>query len=414
MTVQAIQQSAGLGESLQVDFAALLCRLQETEEALRAERESSERAREKARSEQEELLSIIAHDMRNPLAPIQNSVELLRLPTTTNSQKQRAIDIIEIQVRELHRMLTDLLDASRITRGKIDLLKQPISLTDVVTRAKERCRRLMDQRNQQLNLSIPSEPIWLYADPTRLEQAVSDLLAHAAKTGHEGTVIHLHVTIDGDAASVRIENAGIGIPAEDLPRVFDLVFQSDRAGSSSRRGLGLAVVRGLVELHGGSVEAQSDGSERGSRFIVRLPRLSDTDRRLVEPRPSANELLRLPAQRILSVTDNADFATEWSLLLRIAGHEPHTARNSEEALEAARSFQPHVIILDTAADALNAKELAQLLRVQPGAEKSLLVAIADPAGEARRFRAEEFGCAALLFKPVMVRDFLQLLGEKVP
>jgi len=362
------------------------------------------------RADHEAFLSFVAHEVRNPLVPIQNAVELLRLPKTTDRQKQRAIEIIETQVLELRRLLDNLLDAARIARGNIELVKQPIGLDNLFTRVVEICRPMIETQGHRLGVALPAEPVWLMADAARLVQVVSGLLDHAAKSCADGGAIQLSSTIEEEEVVVVVEDNGRGIRAEDLPHVFDLFFQprqSDR-NTCAESGVGLAVVRKLVELHGGEVEAQSEGLGRGAKFLVRLPRLSRSETLgAVESTDFAKSILRLPALRVFIVVDDTEFANDWCLLLRVAGHEAHTARAGHDTLATARDFQPHVVCLDIDGPRMDVREITRQLRESPGLAKALVIAITGTKNLDIHRAALASGCASVLVKPVKIRDFLR-------
>jgi CheY-like chemotaxis protein len=293
----------------------------------------------------------------------------------------------------------DLLDVSRITRGKITLHKEPADLAGVVARAVEASRPLLDARRQELTVRLPPESLRVEADVTRLAQVVGNLLNNAAKYTGEGGHIGLTVEAAPAEAVLRVRDDGVGIPAELLPRVFDLFTQGDRslARSEGGLGIGLTLVRSLVELHGGSVEARSEGADKGSEFIVRLPALRGSPAR--PESPSAPARCRSPARRVLVVDDSADTAESLALLLTVQGHEVRTAHDGPAALQAAEAFRPEVIFLDIGLPRMDGYEVARRLRGQMGLRDATLVAVTGYGQEEDRRRAEEAGFDAHLVKP---------------
>lgn len=418
MNKQRVDPLQEANERLNHEVEELRRRLEAAERSLRAERahESSSQAEalDHVNRHKEEFLSRLAHDLRNPLAPLQNAVELLRLPDATAAQKQRALDIIDGQARNLRKLLDDLLDHARVTQGKIDLRKAPVALADVVAESVEYCRPLIERRMHRLTVVAPPEPVWVNADATRLQQVVSHLLENAAKYTDEGGRIHLAVTSTEDEIELRVEDNGIGIEPELLPGVFDLFAKMDRPRNPARAGLGigLTMVRKLVELHGGRAEGLSSGCGQGSIFVIRLPRLCNADRLQAASGESIDSLLRQRSCRILIVSDDREFAEEWSLLLRVAGHDVHIAESAAAALDAARRLQPQVISLDIGSSEVDRDGLPSRMREQTGLEKVLVVAIGEDDPEDTGRRAAGAGCDALLTKPVKVQDFLRLIASR--
>ncbi|MBV9121955.1 MAG: response regulator, partial [Planctomycetes bacterium] len=373
-------------------------------------RQSEERLREEARRK-DEFLAMLAHELRNPLAPIRNSAQVLRLLGQADPNLQRASDMIERQVAHLARMVDDLLDVSRITRGKVQLQKEPVELAPVLARAVETTRPLLDARRQELTVTLPPDPVVVEGDTTRLAQVVSNLLNNAAKYSEEGG--HIRLTLERGLAQavIRVRDHGLGIPADLLPRVFDLFTQGDRslARSEGGLGIGLTLVKNLVEMHGGTVEAFSEGPGRGSEFVVLLPRLERGRGR----RPGREaEPARVPtaSRRVLVVDDNPDAAESLALLLRVEGHEVRTAHDGPAALKAATEFQPEVIFLDIGLPRVSGYEVARQLREQLGLKKVLLVAVTGYGQEEDRRRSREAGFDAHLTKPADPAALHELLA----
>jgi signal transduction histidine kinase/DNA-binding response OmpR family regulator len=347
-----------------------------------------------------EFLAMLAHELRNPLAPIRNAVHVLQLPAAGPEQQQWAKEVISRQLQQMVRLVDDLLDVSRITRGKIQLQVEPVDVAGVVERAVEISRPLIDVRRHALHVGMPPGPIRVEVDPARVAQVVANLLNNAAKYTEEGGTIWLNVERADHTVVFRVRDTGIGIPPEVLPKVFDLFTQADRALDRSQGGLGigLTLVRRLVELHGGSVEASSPGPNQGSEFVVRLPVVIDAPEGQppaggAAPRPGT------PSFRVLVVDDNVDAAESLSLLLGMMGQVVRTAHDGVAALEAAEAFQPDVVLLDIGLPRMDGHEVARQLR-RRGLTDALLVAITGYGQEADRARSREAGFDRHLVKPV--------------
>jgi two-component system CheB/CheR fusion protein len=387
------------------DAAGVLYRIagiaEDVTEQKRLEAELRQRADQliEADRRKDEFLAMLAHELRNPLAPIRNSAKVLRLLDQADPNIRRAGDMIERQVEHLARLVEDLLDVSRITRGKIRLHKEPIELAPTLARAVETSRPLIDARQHELTVTLPAEPVTIDGDATRLAQVISNLLHNAAKYTEEGGHIWLTADRSPGEAVVRVRDNGLGIPAELLPHVFDLFTQGDRslARSEGGLGIGLTLVKNLVELHDGSVEARSEGPGRGSEFVVRLPTLERrTDRCDGE---AADSRPRPTPRRVLVVDDNEDAAESLAILLRIEGHEVRTAHDGLAALDVARAFQPEVILLDIGLPRVSGYEVARRFRAEEGVTKALLIAVSGYGQAEDRRQSREAGFDAHLTKP---------------
>jgi PAS domain S-box-containing protein len=374
------------------------------------ERKRAEEALQAADRHKDEFLAMLAHELRNPLAPVRNAVALLRLGGTSAADRCWAAEVIERQVRHLSRLVDDLLDVSRIRRGKIRLQKQPVALAEVVAQAVETSRPLIEAHRHHLDVQLPPGPVLLEADPTRLAQVLSNLINNAAKYTPDGGRIRLAAAVEGGAAVVRVADTGIGIPAEMLPKVFDLFTQVDHSLDRAQGGLGLglALVQKLVELHGGSVEAHSDGPDKGSEFVVRLPLPAEAVH--VQPRPEQVSPVRSATRRVLVVDDNADAVASLALLLRLAGHEVRTAGDGPAALELAPRFRPEAVLLDIGLPGMDGYEVARRLRALPELKDVLLMALTGYGQEEDRRRAREAGFDHYLTKPVEPAALQRLLG----
>ncbi|HSE38324.1 MAG TPA: ATP-binding protein [Blastocatellia bacterium] len=356
--------------------------------------------------QKDEFLAMLSHELRNPLAPISNAVEVLRRLFPDHPDLQSSTDVIGRQVNDLARLIDDLLDASRITSGKVRLQLQTIELASVVSRAIEATRPLTEARRHQLTVSLPSDPVWLTADPVRLPQVLNNLLNNAAKYTEEGGDIALTAELEGDELVIRVRDTGVGIPPEILPHVFDLFTQADRSLDRSQGGLGigLTLARSIVGMHGGVVQAFSAGPGQGSEFLVRLPVVSEIERRKDDSRISDGTAAVKP-RRILIVDDNADSAETMALLLKLSGHEIEMAHDGERALMTARQFQPEIILLDVGLPGMHGYEVAERLRSLPENKNLVIVALTGYGQERDRQRAMEAGFDYHFVKPI---DFQRL------
>jgi two-component system CheB/CheR fusion protein len=376
---------------------------------LRAEEALRESDRRK-----DEFLAMLAHELRNPLAPLRNALQIMKMPGVDDATLRHARDMMERQLQQMVRLVDDLLDVSRMMRDKIELRKQRVELATVITRAVETARPLIDSHHHALTVSLPSEPVWLDADLIRLAQVVSNLLFNAAKYTEDGGRISVSAARDGEEVVVRVKDTGIGIDAEMLPRLFRLFVQADRslARAHGGMGIGLALVRKLVELHGGRVEVQSDGPDRGSEFTVRLPATARSARggdgvvREEEPLPLAAGA----PLRVLVVDDNRDTAESLALLLRAEGHSVRVAHDAPTALQLAQSVRPDIAFLDIGMPVMDGYELSRRLRAQPALNGLLLVAVTGWGQDEDRRRSREAGFDRHLVKPVEPASLHRLLG----
>lgn len=347
------------------------------------------------------FLATLAHELRNPLAPIANAVQILRLKDPTTPELRAARDIIDRQVRQMTHLVDDLLDISRITRGTLRLRQERIALEPVLESAVETVTPLIEAKGHTLGTTLPAEPVHLEADSTRLGQIVSNLLHNAANYTEPGGLIAIRVAREGDEVSISIRDTGVGIAPEHLPRVFDMFSQTSPAleRSAGGLGIGLSLVRGLVELHGGRVEARSEGIGAGSEFVVRLPALLEVGPGIAETPKTAPERPASLPRRVLIVDDNADSTESLGLMLRLQGHETRTASNGEEAIAVARAFRPHVILLDVGMPLLNGLDAARIIRREPWGRNTVLVALTGWGQEEDKRRAFEAGFDHHLTKP---------------
>ncbi|HWE39174.1 MAG TPA: response regulator, partial [Isosphaeraceae bacterium] len=328
-----------------------------------------------------EFLAMLAHELRNPLAPIRNAVEILQHLGLKDGDLGWASDVISRQVEQMVRLVDDLLDISRITGGKVQLRKEPIDVASVVSRAVETSRPLIEARGHRLAVELPREPLWVVGDRTRLSQVLANVLNNAAKYTADGGEIALSVGREAEEAVFRVRDTGVGIPPEMLSRVFDLFTQVDRSLDRSEGGLGigLTLVHRLMEMHGGRVEARSEGPGRGSEFILRLPAASANGQHREGPKAPAAAgdaaADRRASCRILIVDDNQDSARTLERLLRISGHEVHTAPDGPAALGLMDSIRPDLVLLDIGLPGMDGYEVARRIRERPDGARILLVAL---------------------------------------
>jgi PAS domain S-box-containing protein len=350
----------------------------------------------------DEFLAMLSHELRNPLAPIRNALHLISLPGAPAETAARAREVLGRQVQHLVRLVDDLLDVSRVMRGRIELRKEPVELASVVARAVETAQPLIDAAGHQLAVSLPAEPLRVEGDLVRLAQVVANLLNNAAKYTERGGRVTLRVGPADGMAMLSVKDTGIGIAPELLPHVFDLFVQADQSLARSQGGLGigLTLVRSLTELHGGSVQARSEGPGRGSEFIIRLPLLSGQTAAAPPPETDGGAAARPAGRRILVVDDNVDAAESLAALLRLTGHEVWTAYDGPAALDAARTRRPDTVLLDIGLPGLSGYDVARRLRTEPGLEQALLVAVTGWGQDEDRRRAREAGFDHHLTKPV--------------
>ena len=412
------------------------------------ERKEAEEALRDSDRRKTEFLAMLAHELRNPLAPILVSIEVLRRTqdgerSDLDKSQRRAegpaaphdlshgidhtLDVLQRQVGQMVRLVDDLLDAGRITRGKIDLRRERVELSSVVYHVVDAARPISERNDQELTVTVPSVPVYVDADPTRLGQIVGNLLNNACKFTERGG--HVWLTVEckeesdayrAEGASVRfaphvvirVRDTGIGIAADQLDHVFEMFTQVDTSLERSLTGLGigLTLVKTLTEMHGGTVEVRSDGVGEGSEFIVRLPLGVETD--TASPRPTLTQPVPATPRRILIVDDNHDSADMLATLLQFAGHETFVAADGLTAVEEAARLDPDVILLDIGLPVLNGYEAARRIREQQGqTRRPLLVALTGWGQDEDRRRSKEAGFDAHLVKPVDEAVLDRLLSE---
>jgi len=363
--------------------------------------ESQEALREADRRK-DEFLAMLAHELRNPLAPIVNATRILRRLAPLAPQVEDMRELIERQAEQLTTLVDDLLEVSRITQGRIALRKANVEVMSVVARAIETSRPLIDARHHHLVVSLPADPVRVEGDVARLAQAISNLLNNAAKYTDDGGEIELRVEVQGTHAVIRVRDNGIGIAGDDLARVFDLFQQSDRALDRAQGGLGigLTIVKKLTEMHGGQVEASSAGPGKGSEFVLRLPLAPMPGDTRTAPRVAPAPVRAARRSRVLVVDDNVDAATSLALLLKLDGHDVKLAHDGPAALLAARSFEPQVVLLDIGLPGMSGYEVARELRRDPAFAETTLIALTGYGQAEDRRKSKSAGFDHHLTKPI--------------
>ena len=357
----------------------------------------------------DEFLAMLGHELRNPLAPVTTALQIMRIHETEPSRVARSREIVERQIEHMTRLIDDLLDVSRITRGKIELREQPLLLSSVIERAIESVRPLIDERGHRILLDLPTEPITFLADPARLAQVFANLLNNAAKYTDVGGRIWLHARLEGNDLVVGVKDDGPGLSKELRNHAFELFMQGPQTRARARGGLGigLTLVRRLVELHGGTVEALSEGPGKGTEFVVRLPlRLPPV---ADGAPPTAGVASSGPKRRILVVDDNVDAAEALGELLRDYGHEVATAHDGPQALDNARLHHPEIILLDISMPEMDGYEVARRMRGELGLGDALLIALSGYGEDRHRRLAREAGFDQHVTKPVDASKLEELL-----
>ena len=375
----------------------------------------------KADRRKNEFLAMLAHELRNPLAPICNALQIMRLTASRERQRpedetvQSASAMMERQVGQMVRLVDDLLDVSRISQGKIELRSGRIDLASVVHHAVEAIRPQCKSMDHALTVTLPPKPIFLNADSTRLAQVVGNLLNNASKFTDKGGQIWLTVEREGKQAVIRVRDNGIGIAADQLPRIFEMFVQIDTSleRSVSGLGIGLTLVKTLVEMHDGTVEVHSAGVGQGSELVVRLPIVVEPPKP-PPPEPTVSEPTTMITRRILVVDDNRDSAESLAMLLKLTGHETHTAYDGLEAVAAAATVLPDMVLLDIGLPKLNGYDACRKIRQQPWGKGMVLIALTGWGQDEDRRKSQEAGFDGHLVKPVDHATLTKLLAELRP
>ncbi|MDQ6893033.1 MAG: ATP-binding protein [Acidobacteriota bacterium] len=351
----------------------------------------------------DEFLAMLGHELRNPLSPVVTAVELARLRPGDRSLVSRSLEVIERQTRHMTRLIDDLLDVSRITRNAISLRQETVGLTSALERSLEQVRPLIEQRGHQLTLKLPAEPVTLHADPDRLEQIFTNLLSNAAKYTNIGGRIRVEVVPAETDVLISVNDDGIGLAKDQRERIFELFVRSPDSGVSSPGGLGvgLTLVKRLTEMHGGSVEAISDGPGRGSKFVIRLPLAAPLLKALGVPAaaPAGRSTAAL-ARKVLVVDDNLDAADGLAELIRSMGHSVRTVYDGASAIREAERLHPEIVVLDIGMPGMDGHEVARRLRKDLGLKSAILVALSGYGQKSDRLLSREAGFDHHLVKPV--------------
>jgi PAS domain S-box-containing protein len=379
------------------------------------ERRRAERALRDADRRKDEFLAFLAHELRNPLAPIRNSIEILRLSGNDPSLIDRARAILDRQVQQMVRLIDDLLDLSRISTGRLELRCERVELQRVVLDAVETSRPVIEAHGQELSIALPSEPIVLDADTTRLSQVFSNLLNNSAKYSEPGGRITLSAERDRSRVTVSVKDTGIGISAIDLPRVFDMFAQVDASQLRAKDGLGvgLSLVQRLVRMHGGEIEARSEGPNRGSEFVIRLPTVT-LEAHAAPAEIHQAEDSRDLRTRVLVADDYRDSADSLTVMLRHFGADVRTAYDGQQAVDVAEEFRPDVALLDLGMPKLSGYDAARRIAQRPWSHNVVLIALTGWGQDADRERTRSAGFHYHLVKPVEFASLYKLLKSLRP
>ena len=377
------------------------------------ERRQMEDALRETDRNKDEFIALLAHELRNPLAPLRNGLEVMRLAEGDESVVAQARGIMERQLTHMVRLIDDLLDISRLSQNKMELRFSRVLLSDIVTSAVETARSAIEAAGHELTIRLPAEPVFLDADLTRLAQVFNNLLSNSAKYTENGGRIRLTAQRQGEQVVVSVQDTGIGIPADALPSVFDMFAQVDRSVERSTGGLGigLALVKGLVEKHGGTVTAISEGQGKGSTFTVALPAIASEVEPLAADAADGESPPAGHKRRILVVDDNPDSIESMSMMLELAGNEVATADDGLAAVEAAARFQPDVILMDVGMPKLNGHDATRRIRQQPDGSRALIIALTGWGQQEDRALSKAAGCDGHLVKPVKLPELEALLSE---
>jgi PAS domain S-box-containing protein len=376
-------------------------------------RKRAEEALREADRRKNEFLATLAHELRNPLAPIRNAVEILKQQGPREVSVQAAQDMIERQLRHMVRLIDDLMDVGRITRGKLQLRPERIELATVLEQALEASSPHVECRELTLAVSLPPERVYLDGDPVRLVQVFQNLLNNACMYTQKGGSIRVNAEQDGANVVVRIMDTGVGIAPDDLPNLFQMFAQVSTPPDQPATGLGigLALARGLVELHGGGIEARSEGLGKGSEFRVRLPVCAAMHVPPPAPAQQRADPEAFTCRRVLVADDNPDNAESLAMLLRLTGHEVETALDGIQTIEVAERFRPEVVLLDIGMPRLNGYEACRHIRAQPWGEAISIVALTGRGQAEDHRKSREAGFNRHLVKPVQPTEILDLVAS---
>ena len=356
-----------------------------------------------------EFLATLAHELRNPLAPMSNMLEVVKRADGDGEVLKRAHETLERQLAQMIRLVDDLLDLNRITHDRLELRRSEVELAEVIQQAVEVARPLVDSASHHLTIDLPDEPIYLNADRARLAQLFGNLLNNSCKYTRPGGIVSVTAQRDGDEVVVSVKDNGAGIPEDKLDSIFDMFMQVDGTSDRSQGGLGigLTLVKRLTEMHGGSIEAHSAGEGQGSEFIVRLPVLSRSA--VAEKSGPGVESSSQPQRRVLIVDDNHDSADSLAMLMELTGNKTYMAHDGVEAFEAIERHRPEVVLLDIGLPGLDGHEVCRRVRKQPWGKDIVMIALTGWGQEDDRRRSEEAGFNGHLVKPVDYDKLLELL-----
>jgi signal transduction histidine kinase len=364
--------------------------------------------------QKDEFLATLAHELRNPLSPIRNAVQVLRSPNVGGPERAWGHDVIDRQVQHLSRLVEDLVDLNRISRGKLELRRHRMDLSDAIVAAIETTRPLVDQRRLAFRYQPPAAPVWVDGDMVRLAQVFTNLIGNAAQYTPEGGQVELMFDFGGDQVGVLVRDSGVGISPDRLPHVFDMFYQAHDASTGNSHGslgIGLTLVKRLIDLHGGTVTAHSEGTGQGSEFRVALPVLA-TDGSILELRPQALAANAQAQCRIVIADDHEDALDSCARLLRMRGHEVHIARTGPEAIEVAGRVRPDAMLLDIGMPGLDGYETAKRIRSEPWGRKILLIAQTGWGRNEDRRRSTAAGFDVHLVKPISFDQLAPLIEGK--
>ncbi len=359
----------------------------------------------------DEFLATLAHELRNPLAPIRNSLQIMRIAGDDKPVVEQAVATMERQVDQMVHLVDDLLDVARISRGKIELRRERVELAGIVQQAVELCRPLAENMRHELHVSLPREPLHLQADAVRLSQVLGNLIHNACKYTEPGGRIELVAEPDDGELVVTVKDTGIGIPPEMLPRVFEMFTQVDQTRERAQGGLGigLTLAKELVEMHGGTIEARSEGRGRGTEVIVRLPLI--TEQQSGRERAPSQPGHASPVWRILVVDDNEDSAESLSMLLRLQGHDSSTAHDGPRAIELAEQIRPELVLLDIGLPRMDGLEVCRRIREQAWGRSMIVVALTGWGQDEDRISSKEAGFDHHLVKPVQFAELTRMIAS---
>ena len=360
----------------------------------------------------DEFLATLAHELRSPLAPLSNMIEVLKRSEKEPVKAAQARDTIDRQLRHLVRLVDDLLDLNRITYNRLELRRSEIPLTPIIQQAVEASRPLIDSSRHELRVNLPPNPIYVNADPNRLAQVFGNLLHNSAKYTPPGGRISVTAERRDDEAVVTVRDTGSGIPADKLDRIFEMFLQLDPSPERAQGGLGigLTLVKRIAQMHGGTVEARSEGEGRGAEFLVRLPAMKEAPKGAT---PAQVEENAAPSTRILIVDDNRDSADSLAMLLSLAGHQTFVANDGVEAVEAAERHRPETILLDVGLPRMNGHDVCRKIREKPWGQDMMIVAMTGWGQDEDRRKTHDAGFDGHLVKPVNYPALLELLRSRV-